>query len=452
MIDKNIWTVEHLINHIKYDLTNDYQLTNVTVCGEIGNFTNHYSGHWYFSIKDSNAFINCAMFKSANSRLNFIPKISQQVIVRGSVNIFEKTGQLQLIVMDMQPYGIGKFYLQFEQTKKKLEPLGYFSDEHKKIIPPYPLKIAVISGANTAALQDIKITVSKRWPIAQIVEFHALVQGDEAVKDIIKALRKADESNCDVIILARGGGSVDDLWCFNDEQLAKTIYDLKTPIVTGIGHQTDTTIADLVSDERCATPTAAATRVTPLLNDIIDNIKNYKKLLNKSIYDKLNNKQQLLDLYIKSLKLFENKADNYIACIKNQKNILKQNLNDLINTYQINYLNNIHQLKSNLLKQKQRIDLYLKDNIQIKNILYNRTKDIYKENKNYLLKEILLLENTNPLNILKRGFSLTYNTDNKIIKSVNDIEKNEKIKIKYYDGEISAIVSERGKYGRENDI
>lgn len=452
MIDKNIWTVEHLINHIKYDLTNDYQLTNVTVCGEIGNFTNHYSGHWYFSIKDSNAFINCAMFKSANSRLNFIPKISQQVIVRGSVNIFEKTGQLQLIVMDMQPYGIGKFYLQFEQTKKKLEPLGYFSDEHKKIIPPYPLKIAVISGANTAALQDIKITVSKRWPIAQIVEFHALVQGDEAVKDIIKALRKADESNCDVMILARGGGSVDDLWCFNDEQLAKTIYDLKTPIVTGIGHQTDTTIADLVSDERCATPTAAATRVTPLLNDIIDNIKNYKKLLKKSIYDKLNNKQQLLDLYIKSLKLFENKADNYIACIKNQKNILKQNLNDLINTYQINYLNNIHQLKSNLLKQKQRIDLYLKDNIQIKNILYNRTKDIYKENKNYLLKEILLLENTNPLNILKRGFSLTYNTDNKIIKSVNDIEKNEKIKIKYYDGEISAIVSERGKYGRENDI
>lgn len=452
MIDKNIWTVEHLINHIKYDLTNDYQLTNVTVCGEIGNFTNHYSGHWYFSIKDSNAFINCAMFKSANSRLNFIPKISQQVIVRGSVNVFEKTGQLQLIVVDMQPYGIGKFYLQFEQTKKKLEPLGYFSEEHKKKIPPYPLRIAVISGANTAALQDIKITVSKRWPIAQIVEFNALVQGDGAVKDIIKALKKADASNCDVMILARGGGSVDDLWCFNDEELAKTIYELNTPIVTGIGHQTDTTIADLVSDERCATPTAAATRVTPLLSDVVDNLNNYKKMLNKTINDKLNNKHQLLDIYIKSLKLFENRAENYIVRIKNQKNILKQNLNDLLNNYQIYYLNNFHQLKSNLLKQKQRIDLYLKDNIQIKNILYNRTKDIYKESKNELLKEILLLENTNPLNILKKGFSLTYNTDNKIIKSVNDIEKNEKIKIKYFDGEISAIVSGRNKYGKENDI
>ncbi len=452
MIDKKMWTVADLVGYIKKELSNDYLLSDVTVCGEIGNFTNHYSGHWYFSIKDNNAFINCAMFKSANSKINFIPKVSQQVIIRGSINVFEKNGQLQLIAYDIQPLGIGKFYLQFEQTKNKLEPLGYFSSAHKKNIPAYPVNIAVVTGANTAALQDIRITINKRWPIAQLNEFYALVQGDEAINDIIKALKKADESNSDVIILARGGGSVDDLWCFNDETLAKTIYNLKTPIVTGIGHEIDTTIADLVADLRCATPTAAATAVIPLSTEVQTALNNYKLLLRKSITSKIQYQQQTLDYYVNSLNSFCFKLEKILLMLKNIKNIMRKNVDNLINK---NYLLCRQQgqlLSSNLRQQKQKVELYIKDNKQYKIQLYNKLKEKFNYEESHLQKQFILLETTNPLNIMRKGFSLTYDSQGKLIKSIAEIKVQEKIKIKYYDGSLTAQVLERDNDGKENII
>ena len=181
----------------------------------------------------------------------------------GTVNIFDARGELQVIVTEMQQGGQGSFYIQFEKTRKKLEPLGYFLPEHKKPIPAFPSQISVVTGANTAALQDIRITITKRWPNITLREEYAIVQGREAIESIITALKKADEHGSDVIILARGGGSVDDLWCFNDEKIAETIYNLKTPIITGIGHEIDTTIADLVADRRAATPTAERAWASP---------------------------------------------------------------------------------------------------------------------------------------------------------------------------------------------
>lgn len=445
MMERNIWTVNDLVSYIKHQLTSDAFLSNVTVCGEIGNFTNHFSGHWYFSIKDNNAFINCAMFRYANSKLNFIPEVSQQVIVKGSINVFEKSGQLQLIVTDMQPLGVGKFYLQFEQTKRKLAPLGYFSNEHKKRIPLYPLKIAVVTGANTAALQDIKITLAKRWPIAKLHEFNALVQGDSAAKDMIRALKQADNSLCDVIILARGGGSVDDLWCFNDEELAKTIYQVRTPIVTGIGHEIDTTIADLVSDERCATPTAAATRVSPLYTEVLVQLSNYQILYKKHLTNRLQMQQQTLDYYFNQLNNFKNKIDKLKIYLDNYQINLKYKLNNYLNEMILKYTKSKHQLNDNMSNIKQDINEYLKENQLLITNIYNRAKEILAEKNSKFQNTVILLENLNPLNILKRGFSLTY-SDNKLLRSVTEISVGQDIDIRYYDGIIKTKVKERKEY------
>ncbi len=517
MIEKNVWTVNDLVSYIKHQLTTDAFLTNVTVCGEIGNFTNHYSGHWYFSIKDNNAFINCVMFRSANSRVGFIPEVSQQVVVRGNVTVFEKSGQLQLNVLTMQPVGVGKFYLQFEQTKKKLAPLGYFLPENKKAIPPYPMSIAVVTGANTAALQDVRITLKKRWPFAQLKEFYALVQGENAAKDMIRALKEADESNCNVMILARGGGSVDDLWCFNDEQLARTIFALKTPIVTGIGHEVDTTIAELVADERCATPTAAATRVSPDVKEVLAKLDNYKVLFNKYLTNRLQLEQQTLDLYVNSLNSFKFRLDKLTIYLENYKFNLKQNLLHYFNNASLAYIDNKHKLSDNLTELKQKIssqnnqvtlvknnmqskmkELFInqdnllnnykitlkqnlvnyqnnaclalinakhnlndnkaliKENISLKNKenellitnIYSRMKVILNQNSSLLQQQLLLLENVNPLNILKRGFSLTYSED-KIVKYAKDTEVGQELVIKYQDGDVKAKITERNiEYGK----
>ena len=345
----------------------------------------------------------------------------------------------------MQPLGVGKFYLQFEQTKRKLAPLGYFSNEHKKKIPLYPLKIAVVTGANTAALQDIKITLAKRWPIAKLYEFNALVQGDSAAKDMIRALKQADNSLCDVIILARGGGSVDDLWCFNDEELAKTIYQVRTPIVTGIGHEIDTTIADLVSDERCATPTAAATRVSPLYTEVLVQLSNYQILYKKHLTNRLQMQQQTLDYYFNQLNNFKNKIDKLKIYLDNYQINLKYKLNNYLNEMILKYTKSKHQLNDNMSNIKQDINEYLKENQLLITNIYNRAKEILAEKNSKFQNTVILLENLNPLNILKRGFSLTY-SDNKLLRSVTEISVGQDIDIRYYDGIIKTKVKERKEY------
>ncbi|MBQ6654294.1 MAG: exodeoxyribonuclease VII large subunit, partial [Erysipelotrichaceae bacterium] len=203
-----VWTISQLVSYIKQQLANDFTLKNISVQGEIGNFTNHFSGHWYFTLKDDKALINCAMFKGFNSHADFLPKNGDSVIATGNISVFEKSGQMQLIVSSLKMSGQGDFYVQFEKTRKKLEPLGYFDQGRKKPLPSYPRTISVVTGANTAALQDVRITLRRRWPV-ELREVYAIVQGNEAIDSIVDGLRQADSQNSDVIILARGGGSVD---------------------------------------------------------------------------------------------------------------------------------------------------------------------------------------------------------------------------------------------------
>jgi exodeoxyribonuclease VII large subunit len=355
----SIWTISQLVSYIKNELSNNIVLKNISIQGEIGNFTNHYSGHWYFTLKDNEALINCAMFKGYNQHCSFIPKNGDKLIVTGSINIFEKQGQLQVIVTNMKEDGEGNFYIQFEKTKKKLEPLGYFDEKYKKPIPLFPDEIAIITGANTAALQDILTTIAKRWPLVKITEIPAVVQGQQAIESIVTAIKKVEQTTADVIILARGGGSVDDLWCFNDESIAKAIFECKIPIITGIGHEIDFTIADLVADYRAATPTAAASKATPDYSEIMRTIGKCENIITQTVKNKITTNYQLLDYYNSRL--------------LNYRNIIIQYKTKIINFLKISFLN---------LKKKN--ELYKHNIVNRKRILQLSMKAMIKQNIDHL--------------------------------------------------------------------
>ena len=275
-MSNNIWSVSYLLNSIKSTLDQNVLLKSFWVKGEISNFTAHSSGHWYFSLKDEQARISCIMFQGYTKDVLFRPKNGDKVLVRGSITVYNLQGQLQCSVFSMQNDGLGDLFIQFEMLKKKLFEEGLFDEKFKKPLPKYPLSIGIITGDNTAALQDILKVLNHRWPIADICVYPCIVQGEQASASIIKQLKIADTKH-DVLILARGGGSIEDLWAFNNEKLARVIFDLYTPIVTGVGHETDTTIVDLVSDFRAPTPTGAAQIATPdssVVNSVITRSRN----------------------------------------------------------------------------------------------------------------------------------------------------------------------------------
>ncbi|MGI6608176.1 MAG: exodeoxyribonuclease VII large subunit [Erysipelotrichaceae bacterium] len=428
----SIWTISQLVSYIKNELSNNIVLKNISIQGEIGNFTNHYSGHWYFTLKDNEALINCAMFKGYNQHCSFIPKNGDKLIVTGSINIFEKQGQLQVIVTNMKEDGEGNFYIQFEKTKKKLEPLGYFDEKYKKPIPLFPDEIAIITGANTAALQDILTTIAKRWPLVKITEIPAVVQGQQAIESIVTAIKKVEQTTADVIILARGGGSVDDLWCFNDESIAKAIFECKIPIITGIGHEIDFTIADLVADYRAATPTAAASKATPDYSEIMRTIGKCENIITQTVKNKITTNYQLLDYYNSRL--------------LNYRNIIIQYKTKIINFLKISFLNlkkKNELYKHNIVNRKRILQLSMKAMIKqnidhLNNSSYLLNKNIYdflQKQKIRLSNSIDLLDSYSPLKTLQRGYVIT-SQNNIIIKSIRDIDYSQNLETRFADGTV----------------
>ncbi|MGB4627233.1 MAG: exodeoxyribonuclease VII large subunit [Erysipelotrichaceae bacterium] len=431
---KNIWTISQLVGYIKNELSNNIALKNISIQGEIGNFTNHYSGHWYFTLKDKDALINCAMFKGYNQHCLFIPKNGDKLIVTGSINVFEKQGQLQLIVTAMKEDGIGNFYIQFEKIKRKLEPLGYFDVKHKKTIPQFPNEIAIITGANTAALQDILTTIYNRWPLAKTTEIHALVQGQKAIESIVSAIKKANNTSADIIILARGGGSIDDLWCFNDESIAKAIFESQKPVITGIGHETDFTIADLVADFRAATPTAAAAKATPDYREILNIINKCENIIVQTISNDLNKYNQLLDFHKNRLENYRNSIIKY-----------KVEIDNLLNIALLNLKKKSELFKQNISNRKMIIELSLKSLIKynsdyLENIaamLIKSIDDKLHKCKINLSKSIDLLDSYSPLKTLQRGYVIS-SQDNIILKSIKDIDYSKNIETRFIDGIITS--------------
>lgn len=292
--NNNVYTVSRLNSEVKFLLEDTFRV--VWVEGEISNFAAPNSGHWYFSLKDASAQVRCAMFRMSQRKLGFIPKDGMHVLVKARVSLYENRGEFQLILEDMEERGEGKLRRAYEALKKKLEAAGLFATTNKKSLPAFPKKIGIITSATGAAIRDILTVLKRRYPCLPIIIYPTLVQGNAAAGTIAAAIHIANNRNeCDVLILARGGGSLEDLWPFNEEIVAHAIFKSKIPIISGVGHEVDFTIADFVADKRAPTPSAAAEMVTPDKAELLQNILLYKQQIERQIQRKTSSvKQQLI--------------------------------------------------------------------------------------------------------------------------------------------------------------
>lgn len=409
-------TVTDINNYIKNIVDGDFFLSNVTLKGEISNLKFHTRGHLYFSLKDENSKINAVMFNYKNLGLNFIPKDGMNVIVKGKVSVFTTGGSYQITVSNVKEDGIGNLYILFEELKRRLEREGLFSPEHKKKLPRIPKKVGVITASTGAAIKDIISTINRRFPLTEIILFPTLVQGVGAKENIVKMINEANESDVDVIILGRGGGSIEDLWAFNEEIVARAIYNSTKPIVSAVGHEIDFTISDFVSDMRAPTPTGAAELVVPSKVEIQSYLNDYKgriiSVINKKIKSYTDTFSKLKNTYI---------------------------LKNPISMYEID-----EQKLDNMLEKLGSIMTYKLE--REKSELNNLSKMISPNMLNRLDKEKIKLENIetklnllNPENILKKGYSLTL-VEGKIVKSINSVKKGSIIDTKFSDGIIKSEV------------
>lgn len=399
MYNKTI-SVSALNSYIKKTLDNDFILSNSKVKGELSNVKIHSSGHIYFSLKDYSSKINCVMFKSNAYSLTFIPENGMNVVVSGRISVYEKEGVYQLYCNKMEKEGVGDLYVAFEKLKKKLELEGLFDLSRKREVPLFPKRIGIITSKTGAAVRDI-INVSKmRNPKVDMILCPVLVQGENAKNDIVNAIKKLNLINdVDVIIVGRGGGSIEELWAFNEEIVARAIANSKKPIVTGIGHETDFTISDFVSDKRASTPSQAAEIVVPTLYEMEDRISLLNEKLYLAIEKRLTREINNLNIYKKTLEL--NSPENYL----------------------VNQYNNIDKYKKAL---QVKID-----------------KVIEKE-KNQISEKYKLLMAHNPLNVLNKGYSLIYDKKNNIISDIGELKKKKEVRIQLRNGEETFNIEKKG--------
>ncbi|MEF9961613.1 MAG: exodeoxyribonuclease VII large subunit [Erysipelotrichaceae bacterium] len=435
-----VYSVSTLVHYIKQSLDHDMNIQSILIKGEISNFTNHRSGHWYFTLKDNKAKLSCVMFSTNVARCPLVLKEGMKVIVSASVSMYEAAGTTQLYVNKVQVDGLGDLYLQYEQTKEKLAKEGLFDPSLKKAIPKYPMSIAIISAKEGAAIQDMLITIAKRWPIAQVSFYPSLVQGNQAVASLIECLKNAEQNHHEVILLARGGGSIEDLWCFNDETLARLIVSLTTPIISGVGHESDTTLVDYVVDMRAATPTAAAQCATPNIEDVQLSLYDTKVKITKAMLTLLKKDKQKYE-FIKERRYLKNP----LSFIETKQMQLAMHVKELskveYTTKQYTYeLNKISQILLNKGKQVtfiQEQDLKLK-----KEKLTMMVNQLIQKNQLQMQHQIELLDAYGPLKILKRGYSIS-KINNKIIKSINDINENDEMETILQDGVVYSVVCEK---------
>ena len=416
MNDKYI-TITQLTKYIKYKIDNDVNLNQVFLKGEISNFKAHSRGHYYFTIKDEGSRINAVMFQSQAKGLKFIPQDGMKVLITGKISVYEATGGYQIYVSDMIEDGVGNLYIAYEQLKKKLETEGLFDPSIKKKIPRIPKKIGVITAPTGAAIRDILSTIKRRFPLTEVLLFPALVQGAEAADSIVKQIEKAQNYDIDTLIVGRGGGSIEDMWCFNEEKVAYAIYNCTIPVISAVGHEIDFTIADFVADLRAPTPTGAAELAVPNESDVCEYINQLK---------------------IRSQKVMKNKLD-----------LLKQKLFELTNKYILKNPISIYQVKEqqfDYLLDKLKYNMQNIYHLKEKQLLNIKSSYIFKEpeklldiKKNKYLQIISKLDALSPLATIKRGYGIV-KKDNKVITSVKNINKKDKISLDLSDGTINAEV------------
>ena len=392
-------TVAQVNEYVKCLIEEEMLLQDIYVCGEVSNFKKHSSGHFYFTIKDSSSEIRAVMFRSYAQKVKFNIENGLKVIVRARVGVFESAGMYQLYVNTMQPEGMGALHLAFEQLKSKLLKEGLFDEAHKRPIPKFPKRIGIITSPTGAAVRDIINIATRRYNLASLILFPSLVQGEEAAGQLISGIDYFNiTESVDVIIIGRGGGSIEDLWAFNDEYLARAIYNSKIPVISAVGHEIDFTICDFVADLRAPTPSAAAELATPNLADIVAKIDGFKSRSILAISSLIEEYKTRLE-YISSSKVFKSP----ISMLEIPKLRLSAAKKELISTF---------------------------------------TRAVMTK-RNDFSQKVAKINALNPLSILSRGFATVISDEGKTIKSINDIEKNSKISIRFLDGSAQATIDSK---------
>ncbi|MHA6259532.1 exodeoxyribonuclease VII large subunit [Sporosarcina sp. CAU 1771] len=442
-------SVQALTKYVKRKFDADPHLRNVYVKGELSNVNNHPSGHIYFTLKDDKSRIQSAMFKANASKIKFRPENGMNVLITGDVSVYEASGQYQLYAQTMQPDGIGELYLAFEQLKEKLSKEGLFDERWKSPLPPFPTTIGVVTAQTGAAFQDICTTIGRRYPLAEIVLFPAIVQGTQAAKSIVRAIEQAESvGSIDVLIVGRGGGSIEDLWSFNEEIVARAIFCSKIPIVSAVGHETDTTIADFVSDKRAPTPTGAAEIVVPSQLELFERILDRKRSVYRSLASKIATEQKRFTALQSSYPL--QYPDRLYRPFTEKLSGLEERLlrsgNDITRsrTSELSKLTGI--LASYSPNQK------IKEEKKSVTMLTERLQRIVQQDlrvhTDRFTSSVRMLQALNPLHVMERGYSIIYQ-EGHVVNSINSLPIGSEIEIKLHDGTAEAIVQAKSTNDKE---
>ena len=449
-MNETIYPISSIVKYIKSSLEQNPYLNGILIQGEISNLKKHRSGHWYFTLKDTQARLSCVMFATYASRCHAKVEDGSKVIVKGSISMYEQQGSVQCYVTAIRNDGLGDLYLRYEELKKKLFQEGWFDESHKQSIPSYASNIGIISAKEGAALQDVLTTIYKRWPIARLTLYPAYVQGEQASASIIQALQKADQNNHDCLLLVRGGGSIEDLWGFNSEALVHCIYDLKTPIISGVGHESDTTLVDYVCDVRSPTPTGAAQRATADRNEVRKILQGQQQVLVSLIKRHLQeNRQQL------AFRSHSRHLQDPIGYVKDQHMHLVQIVTELEH-YGETMGNNrrhlqqqramiFHLIKRHLLFQRQ-------ESTQHKKQLNDAIQLYWQQQQKRFQRSLSLLDAYSPLAVLKRGYTLV-EQEGTYVKHADDLDIDKDLIIHFNDGSWRAQLKEKEEtHGKERNI
>jgi exodeoxyribonuclease VII large subunit len=437
MKEQRYLSVTALTKYIKRKFEADPHLRDIHVRGEISNYKQHSSGHMYFTLKDEKARILAVMFSSQSRLMKFSPENGMKVIVKGDITLYEPSGQYQIYIKEMQPDGIGELFLAYEQLKKRLELEGLFAQEMKKAIPSYPKTVGVITSPTGAAIRDIISTIKRRFPITNILIFPALVQGDNAASSIAKAIKKAnDRQEIDVLIVGRGGGSIEELWGFNEEIVARAIYASIIPIISAVGHETDFTIADFVADLRAPTPTGAAELAVPHIEELMERVLQRQTRLLRVMNEKIRFEQGRLGRVQKSyafrypLRLYEQKLEQLDKLTEalvrgaSRLSILKRGqLDSLKKQLRRNHPSEaLHAAENRYTRSQKEINRAMLQILSKKQTEFDRV--------------ISTLQALSPLRIMERGYSLVYKDGTQLVKSINQVKEDETIQIQLTDGSL----------------
>ncbi|OMD63987.1 exodeoxyribonuclease VII large subunit [Paenibacillus odorifer] len=451
--ERQVYSIKELNRYIRMKLDSDNLLSDVWIRGEISNFTHHGSGHMYFTLKDESSRIKAIMFASHNQRLPFIPKEGARVIARGNVTVYERDGQYQFYATHMQPDGIGSLYLAYEQLKSKLEKEGLFAEARKRSVPRFPKCIGVITSPTGAAVRDIVITLQRRFPQVAIVIYPVLVQGKGAAPSIVKAIGALNAmGEADVLIVGRGGGSLEELWAFNEEEVARAISASRIPVISAVGHETDFTIADFAADLRAATPTAAAELAVPHAGELAAQLRQLQQRLRQALQQRAQRGRERHSVLQRSLALagprrtliqhtqrldmlrerLQRSADARLSRSRERKAVLHHSLQ------------RFHP-RDSVAAARQRTDSMRRE-------LMGAMQARLQEKRSRYVAEIRHLDALSPLKVMSRGYSLVYDeAEEHLIKSLTEVQLGDLVVIKMNDGQLNCQVWGMKEDGKDDD-